>query len=492
MKFMDLTYTLDNLMILNPMNFVVSGLYTDSRKVKPDSIFFALKGEKFNGENFIEAAIANGAKAIVVSESFNQKLPNISIIKTKNINNILTNCVRIFYKDNLPENIYAVTGTNGKTSVANFTAQILSKSGRPSASVGTLGTLISGNFDNCISDNGMTTPDIVTLFQDLQELKNKNIEDVVMEVSSHGLHQKRLGHLKFNSGAFTNFTQDHLDYHQTMEEYFSAKLELLSHYITEDGYAVINSDIPEYQKIIDYCTLYKRKVFEFGKKAKDLKIKNIDLQETGIQIKFEYQGRTRSVQTNLIGEFQAYNLACSIALLLTQNYDFEEILSRSEGLTSVKGRMELIPLLNGKAKAVVDYAHTPDALEKAIKSVRLHTSGKVILVFGCGGDRDKTKRLLMGKISAELADITIITDDNPRTESAENIRSEIASANPKALNIEGREEAIKKGLEILKEGDSLLIAGKGHEDYQIIGTQKNHFSDQEVIKANIPLVSLRA
>ncbi len=477
MNLSDLLYKLDNMITLNPLSFEISKLCTDSRKVIENSVFFALKGEKFNGEEFATAAVMNGAKAIVVSKTFRTPIKNITIIKTDNVQRVLNQSVEFFYKDKIPQNLYAVTGTNGKTSVANFTAQILEKLGKSSAAMGTLGTLLGGDYDKKLSDSGMTTPDIVSLFEDLRELKNKNIEDVVMEASSHGLHQGRLGFLKFKAAGFTNFTQDHLDYHETMDEYFKAKMLLFKKHLMEDGVAVVNSDIPEIGEI----RKYNSNILEYGRNAKDLLIENVKLNETGTEIRLNYLGRSELVKTNLIGKFQASNLACAVGLLLSQNYDFSEIISKAEGLNSVRGRMELIPLLNGKAKAVIDYAHTPDALEKAIHAVRAQTFGRVIVVFGCGGDRDKTKRPVMGKISAELADIVIITDDNPRTEDAVTIRKEILAACPDAREIGDREEAIKAGLKELKEGDCLLIAGKGHEDYQIIGTEKLHFSDREEV-----------
>lgn len=481
MNLSDLLYRMDNMITLNPLSFEISKLCTDSRKAVENSVFFALKGEKFNAEEFATSAVMNGAKAIVVSKTFRTPIKNITIIKTDNVQRVLNQSVEFFYKDKIPHNLYAVTGTNGKTSVANFTAQILEKFGKNSAAMGTLGTLLGGDFDRKFNDSGMTTPDIVSLFEDLRDLKNKNIEDVVMEASSHGLHQERLGFLKFKAAGFTNFTQDHLDYHKTMEEYFKAKMLLFKKHLTEDGVAVVNSDIPEFEKIKEYAG----NILEYGRNSRDLIIENIKLLETGSEIRLNYRGKSELVKTNLIGKFQASNLACAIGLLLSQNYDFSEIVSKAEGLNSVRGRMELIPMLNGKAKVVIDYAHTPDALEKAIHAVRAQTFGRVITLFGCGGDRDKTKRPLMGKISSELSDMVIVTDDNPRTENAASIRKEIIVACPDALEIADRAGAIKHGIQELKEGDCLLIAGKGHEDYQIIGMEKLHFSDREEVLGGI-------
>ncbi|MDX1949175.1 MAG: UDP-N-acetylmuramoyl-L-alanyl-D-glutamate--2,6-diaminopimelate ligase [Rickettsiales bacterium] len=488
MKFSQFTYQLDDVQILFKRDFDISSLISDSRKTTENSIFFALKGQNFNGEDFIHSAIEKGSKAIITYENFaiDPKYKDISFIKTKDVNELLNRAVQVFYRYKIPEKIYGVTGTNGKTSVANFTANILAKLGVKSASIGTLGTLIDGDFEKIFSDSGMTTPDILTLFENLKELKNQNINEIVMEASSHGLFLERLGFIKFLTAGFTNFSQDHLDFHKTMEEYFAAKMLIFTKHLSQNGVAIVNSDIEEFEKIKNICEKNNKKLFSFGKKSSDLKIKNIALNESGIELELQNKEISKTIKTNLIGRFQGYNLACTIAMLINNNYDFSEICEASQNIKSVKGRMELIPLLNGKAKAVIDYAHTPDALEKAIISCREQTSGKLITLFGCGGDRDKTKRPLMGEISSKLSDITIVTDDNPRTENASIIRKEIISTCPNAIEIENREIAIKKGLEMLKPSDCLLIAGKGHENYQIIGKEKFHFSDFEIVKKFLP------
>ncbi len=487
MKFSQFTYAIDDAQILFKKDFEISALISDSRKIIDNSIFFALKGQNFNGEDFIPDAIEKGAKAIIVSHNYiiDAKYKETSFIKIDDINKFIYRAVEVFYKDKIPQNIYGVTGTNGKTSVANFSANILAKMGVKSASIGTLGTLIDGDFEKISSDSGMTTPDILTLFENLKNLKDKNINEIIMEASSHGLFLQRLGFIKFLVAGFTNFSQDHLDFHKTMAEYFAAKMLIFTKHLSENGVAVVNSDINEFEEISKICTQNNKKIFSFGKKSNDLTIKNILLNETGIELELQYKEIIKTIKTNLIGGFQAYNLACAIALLINNNYNFSEICKASQNIKSVKGRMELIPIITRNAKAVIDYAHTPDALEKAINSCKLQTSGRLITIFGCGGDRDKTKRPLMGKISAELSDITIITDDNPRTENAQNIRAEIISACPNAIEIPNREEAIKKGLEMLKPSDCLLIAGKGHENYQIIGKEKYYFSDCEIVKKYI-------
>lgn len=456
-------------------DFEVSKLCLDSRKCKENSVFFAINGSALNGEDFIDSAISNGARAIVVDcNSQVQVSENIELIKSENIQQILADYCERFYS-NIPENIVAVTGTNGKTSVACFFAQIVAKLGKKSASLGTFGALLDGDYDKNINESGLTTPDVITLYETLSELKRKGVEYVCIEASSHGLVQGRLGNLKFKSAGFLNLTQDHLDYHHTMEEYFAAKELLFIDHLGSDGIAIFNTDIDEFK----HLKKIKDNYIDYGRDNNNsIAITNITLTNFGLQIEINHN----IIKTHLIGEFQAYNLACAIGLIFSVGFDLQSIVEACEGITSVRGRMEIIEIPRQGAKAVIDYAHTPDALDKAIMSLKPHTSGRIITVFGCGGDRDKTKRPLMGEVAEENSDIAILTDDNPRTENAKSIRADVKTACPNAIEIGGRKEAIIYGLKMLQEGDSLLVAGKGHEDYQVIGDKKIHFDDSEVIK----------
>jgi UDP-N-acetylmuramoyl-L-alanyl-D-glutamate--2,6-diaminopimelate ligase len=465
MKFSELTKDLD---IKSQSDFEVAGIAIDSREVKDNYVFFALKGEKLDGTDFIETAKKNGAKAIISYKEYDaQKL--------------LNTVVQRFYSS-IPENLIAVTGTNGKTSVANFTASLLSLLGNKSASIGTLGTLLDGDFAKQFSYSGLTSPDIITLLKDLNGLKKKNINHVAMETSSHGLHQHRIGNLKFKVAGFTNFTQDHLDYHKTMNDYFDAKMILFKEYIASGGTAVLNADIPEIKKIISVCESKKLKIITYGKYGDDIKIKNILPHDNGLDIEAEIFGKDKTIKTSLLGKFQAHNVLCAIGNVIALGFDVDKVCTAAMKLKPVKGRMDIIHFEKQNAKIIIDYAHTPDALEKAIDSLRVHTSGKLITLFGCGGDRDKTKRPLMGKVANDKSDVVIVTDDNPRTENPAYIRKEILATVSKAQEIAGRREAISHAISLLDDGDSLLLAGKGHEDYQVIGKEKLPFDEFKIVR----------
>jgi UDP-N-acetylmuramoyl-L-alanyl-D-glutamate--2,6-diaminopimelate ligase len=481
MKFSEVTKGL-NLNIRN--DFDVAGVAIDSREIKENYIFFALKGEKSDGAEFVEQAIASGARA-VFSESpiklNNANISNVTLFSGAETKNILNAVAQKFFQP-LPENLIAVTGTNGKTSVANFTANLIRLCGINSASIGTLGTLLDGDYKKRFSYSGLTSPDIINLLKDLNSLKNQGINYIAMETSSHGLHQQRIGNLKFKVGAFTNFTQDHLDYHGSMEKYFDAKMILFRDYIENGGTVVLNADIAEFEKIKNICSERNVKIFTYGKNGKDIKIKNIRPHDKGLDIDVEISGRNKVIKTALVGSFQAYNVVCAIGNLLSLGFELDKIIAATEKLRSVRGRMDIILSPKQNAKVVIDYAHTPDALEKAIDSLRVHTSGRLITLFGCGGDRDKTKRPLMGKIANSKSDVVIVTDDNPRTEDAAQIRKEILAQTPKAIEVAGRREAIEQAIKTLKPGDSLLLAGKGHEDYQVIGKERFPFDEFKIVE----------
>lgn len=478
MKFLELT---EGLGLNITFDFEVKGIAIDSREVKEGFIFFALKGEKSDGVDFIEGAIKNGAKAIFSHSEIKQKFADVNFFTSPNIAYILNHFCKVFYSP-IPQNLLAVTGTNGKTSVVNFTASLLTLLGSDATSIGTLGTLLYGDFDKQFSYSGLTSPDIINLMKDLSGVKKQGIDFAAMEASSHGLHQHRLGGLLFKTAAFTNFTQDHLDYHGTMEKYFDTKMILFKEYMVANGNAVINADIPEYNKIKTICKDQKLNIISYGKNGEDIKIKNIKLDDKGLILDIDFLGKNKIIKTNLIGEFQAYNLACSMAMVASFGFEVDKICEKASLLKPVKGRMDVMFSKKQNAKVVIDYAHTPDALEKAISSLRKQTSGRLITIFGCGGDRDKTKRPLMGKIADEMSDIIIVTDDNPRTEKPEDIRKDIMVLCKKALEVENRKKAIAHGISILREGDSILLAGKGHEDYQIIGKEKFPFDEFKIVK----------
>ncbi len=441
----------------------ILSLTEDSREVSAGTLFAAFKGATSDGYDFIEKAIAQGASAILTDRPFNADIP---VIVVENPRAAFGEITAKFYAP-LPENIVAVTGTNGKTSTVHFVRQLWHLMGLKSASLGTIGVIEN---EQITHDGAMTTPDTVTLYQTLSALKQRGIKHVAMEASSHGLHQSRLAGLNLIAGAFTNLTRDHLDYHGTMEAYFEAKALIFNQV---KNAAVVNADIAEFTKL--KAITKHLKLIDFGKNAESLKVKAITPTHSGLMI--YVNGEALEVQ--LLGLFQAENLLCAIGLLMGCGVDFATIKPLLAKLTPVTGRMEKVGDKNG-APVIVDYAHTPDALEKLLHAARPHAKNKIILLFGCGGDRDKGKRPIMGKIAAQLADEIIVTDDNPRTEDAATIRREILTGCPNAMEIPDRAIAIQTAIQKAGVGDIVVLAGKGHESYQIIGTTKHHFSDKEV------------
>ncbi len=479
MKFSELVEGLD---IAHGDDFEVAGIALDSREMRQDYIFFALKGEKTDGADYAAKAIAMGARAVFSETALPADIGSNVYTYTGNKARKLMGIISVRFFSPLPKYMAAVTGTNGKTSTVNFTAALIKHCGYNSAGIGTLGTLLDGDFNKQFSYSGLTSPDIISLLKDLQALKNKGINYVTMEASSHGLHQQRLGGVKFQVGAFNNFTQDHLDYHGDMESYFDAKALLFTQHIQDDGIAVLNADMPEYERLKEICAVKNIKVFSYGMAGEDIKIKSIRPHDNGLDVDCEIAGRNRLVTTSLLGGFQAYNVTCAIGILICMGFETEKVVAACSKLVPVKGRMDIIPFERKKAKIVIDYAHTPDALEKAIASLRVHTSGKLVTMFGCGGDRDKAKRPQMGKIAVDGSDVVIVTDDNPRTEDAADIRAQIMAAAPNATEVAGRRQAIEQAIAMLDKGDSLLLAGKGHEDYQVVGEEKLPFDEFRIVR----------
>jgi UDP-N-acetylmuramoyl-L-alanyl-D-glutamate--2,6-diaminopimelate ligase len=458
----------------------ITDIVIDSRLVKKNSVFFALNGHSQNGENFIADAIKNGA-VVVVSSSPNPS-QNAIFIQSDDVFSLLVAFLKIFYFP-LPANIYAITGTNGKTSTAEFTRQILEFLGKKSASIGTLGITCDHAISG-LSDSALTTPDIVSLYKNLQILKKNGIDDVAIEVSSIGLEQGRVAGLPIKVGAFTNFTQDHLDYHQSMEKYLAAKMILFSRVLENDGLAVLNSDIPEFSKIKKICEEREIKIIAFGFKSSDLKICAIEQSEIGQRVFFEFRQKKYQFDLAASGEFQSFNALCALGIILVKNPLDENLLQKFHLLHPAMGRMQPVATLPNKARIFIDFAHSPDALKNILQLARKITKSRVLVLFGCGGNRDAKKRPLMGKIASDLADLVIISDDNPRQETAEAIRAEILAAcdGKKTIEIPGRKEAIEKAIHLLEAGDILILAGKGHEKYQIIGDKKFEFDEEKIVE----------
>ncbi|MDC0952547.1 UDP-N-acetylmuramoyl-L-alanyl-D-glutamate--2,6-diaminopimelate ligase [Pelagibacteraceae bacterium] len=460
MKNLLINMLLKNLINITPKdkgNIQIKGLSTNSKEVKKNFIFFAIKGKKINGEKFINQAINNGASVIVCEKSCKFKSKKILIFKKKNIRYFVSKIASKFYKLK-PKNIIAVTGTNGKTSVSDLFYQILTLNKISAASIGTLGV----KYKNKIIKTRLTSPDTISIHRYLHFLKNKKIDNVIIEASSHGLDQKRLHHINFKSAIFTNFSQDHLDYHKTMVKYLNAKLILFQKILSHKGNIIADKTIKQFLILKSISKKRKLNLVEIDKILE--KIENI----------FSDKYNT----------FQKKNLAMAIAASNICGLKNKKIYKTLKKINDVSGRLELVRTLPNNVKIFIDYAHTPDALLKTIQSLKKTYEKKITLVFGCGGDRDKKKRPLMAKIANSNCEKIFITDDNPRNESPEKIRNEIfKNINiKKCFNISNREHAIRIAIMEAEPNEIILVAGKGHETQQFYKNKIIPFSDKKVIK----------
>ena len=445
----------------------------DSRKVVEGDTFVAIRGNTVDGHNFIPQVVEKGAKCVVVDHKVDVDVEQIIVEDTQEW---LNEHIATTYSDAVNEmNIVGITGTNGKTTTAYLTYQLLNELGSKTAYIGTIGYYVPG-CEKIELPN--TTPNILDLYDLILSAKEKGCKNLIMEVSSHALHQSRVRGLKFKVGAFTNLTQDHLDYHKTMEEYLNAKLLLLNQL---EGPMIINADD-------EYHVAWKKhnNVIELGYNAADFKIEKFENVPGGTKVTFTKDGNTHEIVTNLKNEFNVYNYLTALSIASSLGYSIDSILNATPKVTAPKGRCEIIKVRN--AEAVVDYAHTPDAVEKIITSFKAVSVGKVYTLVGCGGDRDVTKRPIMGRIATEQSDYVIFTSDNPRTEDPNKILEDILAGVEKDNYqvIVDRREAIVHILDMLNDNDTALILGKGHEDYQIIGREKTHLDDsEEIMKYNL-------
>jgi UDP-N-acetylmuramoyl-L-alanyl-D-glutamate--2,6-diaminopimelate ligase len=465
-------------------NTEINGITLDSRKVQSGFLFAALKGANTDGTKFINSAIKAGAVAILCDSEYKEELPNnICLIRTDKPRKLFSEMASRFY-NNQPDIIAAVTGTNGKTSVVHFCREIWKVLGKHAASVGTVGIEDSEGKVDFDRSNFLTTPDPVKLRKIISQLADKGVSHMAMEASSHGLHQYRPDGLDIKVAAFTNLTHDHLDYHGTFDNYLEAKMRLFTEVMDSNGVAVLNSDIEQFEYLETQCQKRGLTVFSYGKysRARSNYIDIFDILNTaeGQQISFEVLGRVYNINTSLIGEFQAYNMLCAMAIVIASGANVDEAAFALEQVDCVPGRMERVTKPTSDFSVFVDYSHTPDALQKALDVLKPLTKGKLWVVFGCGGDRDRAKRPIMGKIASEIADNVVVTDDNPRNENPESIRQEILNGATVAKEIGGRKEAIYYAISKLQKGDVLLIAGKGHEKTQTIGEQVLPFDDVQV------------
>ena len=466
----------------------ISGIATDSRKIRKGDLFVAIKGNALDGHEYIDKAIAKGAAAVVAEPSCKVKSAKIPIIKAKDTRSVAADLASKFYPAQ-PEMIVAVTGTNGKTSTAEFLRQIWSNIGWQSVSIGTLG-VIDSKGNTITGEDTLTTPDAVTLHQLLHRLAIEQVSHVAMEASSHGIAQQRLAGVKINIASFTNLSHDHLDYHPSIEDYFAAKAQLFTEILEEGGSAIINTDSEWGMKLKKMLKKRVLRIITVGQnKEADLFIKSITPFESGLEVSLTYQKQNFVIPLALSGAFQVTNAVLAAAIAHASGLAMEHALMQLAYIRSVPGRMQTIHGHPQGAIVVVDYAHTPDALATALSSLRQTTKGKLGVVFGCGGDRDQAKRPEMGKIAARLADFAIVTDDNPRSEDPAQIRAEIRKSCPKASEIGDRHQAIAEGLKQIKNGDVLLIAGKGHEDSQTIGSETLPFSDEAAVRGILTLLA---
>ena len=463
----------------NYKNFFFSGISFESTKIKKDHIFFAIKGNVIDGNKFIPIAIKKGSKIIVTEKKVKEFKKGVLFIHSKNIRKLLAETVFKIY-NKIPNNIIAVTGTNGKSSVADFYYQILRLNNKKVASIGTLGVrseMTSFNLSN-------TTSDPITLGKLLTRLKNNKIENVIMEASSHGLEQNRLDGLKFNSGIFTNFSHDHLDYHKNLKNYLRAKLYLFKNLIKERGIIISDRSILEFKEIKKIAFNKKLKLYSILDDKNNFKILSHGFLGESQFLKIKYKNHTLNIKLNLIGKIQLKNVLMSIIAASNHNLNFRKILNIIPKLKPIEGRLEKIGKIKNKSKVILDYAHTPEALKVCLLNLREQfPNKKLILLFGCGGNRDQNKRSKMGKIACTYSDKIYLTDDNPRYENPKKIRGEIKKGikKTKVIEISNRTRAIAESIKDLKTGNILLVAGKGHEKSQDFGNKKIYFSDRKII-----------
>jgi len=449
--------------------------------VQPGFIFAALAGTRTTGAQFIEDAVKRGAVAVLGAPECadTAKALGVQFIPAANPRQELARMAAEFY-DAQPAIIAAVTGTNGKTSVAAFLRQIWAFQGRNAASLGTVGIDSPAGHVSL----GHTTPDPVRLHAELARLKHDGVEYLAMEASSHGLDQYRLDGIKLAGAGFTNITRDHLDYHRSFENYLAAKLRLFSELLPDGGAAVINLDAGHAEDFVEISRQRRLRVLTVGRSGTTLRLLAQSPQPAGQSILIDYQDHEYRIALPLAGEFQASNALVAAGLALAVGDPADMVFAALASLKGAPGRLELVARTREGAAIFVDYAHTPDAIETVLKAIRPHVGGRLHILFGCGGDRDRGKRPLMAAAAAQYADVVIVTDDNPRSENPAAIRKQALAGAPGAREIAGRSEAIREAAGTLKSGDVLIIAGKGHEDYQIIGDQVLPFSDRsEAVKA---------
>jgi UDP-N-acetylmuramoyl-L-alanyl-D-glutamate--2,6-diaminopimelate ligase len=453
----------------------VTGFAIDHRKVARGSVFGAFKGAVFNGEDFIGQAVDRGAVAVVARpQATVERVPHLADEQPRRL---FAELAARFYAP-YPETVVAVTGTNGKTSTVEMTRQIWRMSGHRSASIGTLGVTTS---DDQVK-TGLTTPDIVTFLSNMAGLDRMGTSHVAYEASSHGLDQHRCEGVPLAAAAFTNFSRDHLDYHGTMEVYFEAKMRLFEELLPPGSTAVIWTDDPKSGEVMERAAKRGHELLTVGRDGERIRLVEQTPTALGQTLILEHSGKRHRLALPLIGAYQAANVLTAAALVLATGGEWNETLSAMQRLAPVRGRLERAVISRAGVPVYIDYAHTPDALAAAIAALRPHVEGRLIIVFGAGGDRDQGKRPQMGAVASRLSDVVIVTDDNPRGEDPAAIRSAIMAGASGATEVSGRREAIAEAIRIARSGDIVLLAGKGHETGQIVGDRVLPFDDALVAR----------
>ncbi|HYD99034.1 MAG TPA: UDP-N-acetylmuramoyl-L-alanyl-D-glutamate--2,6-diaminopimelate ligase [Alphaproteobacteria bacterium] len=459
----------------------LTGLTADSRAVRPGFLFAALPGAKADGRLFIADALRAGAVAVLAPVGTALPPGSEAVLVTDDEPRRRFALIAAAFYGRQPATTVAITGTSGKTSTAQFTRQLWAALGHKAGAVGTLGVVAPG----LTRDGALTTPDAVELHATLAELAAAGVDHVAMEASSHGIEQRRLDGVALAAAGFTNLSRDHLDYHGTMDAYFEAKAALFERLLPRGAPAVVNVDGDWGRTLAGIASGAGLQVLSYGRQGDALRLLGREARPTGQRLHLDVLGAPAVVDLPLVGAFQAYNVLCALGLALATGGDRDALLAALPGLEGVRGRLELVAQRRNGAAVYVDYAHKPDGLEVVLDTLRAHTHGRLVVAFGCGGDRDRGKRPIMGEIAARMADRVIVTDDNPRTEDAAAVRAEVLAGCPGAAEIGDRREAIRAAVRELAAGDVLVIAGKGHETYQIVGGETRHFDDAEEARAAV-------
>ena len=465
----------------------ITGLSVDSRTVRPGHLFAALPGTRAHGAAFVAQALRAGAVAVLTDRAGLAEaaaaLEAVPVIIAEDARETLALAAAL-WSGAQPETMVAVTGTNGKTSVASFTRQIWSVLGHPAANLGTTG--VEGDYSAALAH---TTPEPITLHRLLADMAAAGVDHAAMEASSHGLAQRRLDAVRLRAAGFTNLSQDHLDYHADLDAYFDAKAGLFGRVLPEDGTAVINMEDARGADMAEIAGRRGQRVLRVGRGGDaDLRLLAQRFDATGQELRFAWRGAVHQLRLGLIGGFQGENVLVAAGLAIACGDAPDDVAAALPRLATVRGRMQHVATRGNGAPVFIDYAHTPAALATALAALRPHVMGRLVVVFGAGGDRDRAKRPMMGAAAAEHADQVFVTDDNPRSEDPAAIRAAIVSACPEACEVGDRAEAILRGVDALGPGDALLVAGKGHETGQIVGDDIYPFDDAE--QASVAVAAL--